>query len=81
MVVVPPYILGFLCIMDQNVINFLLYTRILISQKINFVIEVRFSQKWSQIIVFVTRIAKTDLMALAIFDQRSVLNLLLRSHL
>ena len=47
--VVPPYILGFLCIMDQNVSNFLLYTHILISQKINFVTEVRFSQKRSHI--------------------------------
>ena len=48
--VVPPYIHGFLCIMDQNVSNFLLYTHILISQKINFVTEVRFSQKRSHII-------------------------------
>ena len=47
--VIPPYILGFLCIMDQNVSNFLLYTHILISQKINFVTEVRFSQKRSHI--------------------------------
>ena len=47
--VVPPYILGFLYIMDQNVNNFLLYTHILISQKINFVTEVRFSQKRSHI--------------------------------
>ena len=35
--------------MDQNVSNFLLYTHILISQKINFVTEVRFSQKRSHI--------------------------------
>ena len=51
MLVVPPYILGFLCIMDQNVSNFLIYTHILISQKINFVTEVRFSQKRSHIYI------------------------------
>ena len=45
--VIPPYIFRFICIMDQNVSYFLLYTHILISQKINFVKEVRFSQKRS----------------------------------
>ena len=33
------------------------------------------------IYIYVTRKAKTDLMALAIFDQRSVFNSLLRSYL
>ena len=33
--------------------NFLLYTHILISQKINFVTEVRFSQKRSHIVLYI----------------------------
>ena len=47
---VPLYILGFLCIMDQKVSNFLLYAHILIYQKIYFVTLVRFSQRLSHVL-------------------------------